>query len=63
MFLPIALVAAEVIALVAIVTLAIRWGGMPAKDVLSMLGVSLAVAAVAAIGIWALAYGILGNVS
>ena len=59
----IALVTLEVIALVALVTLAVRWGEMTIKDVLSILGVSLVIAAVASIGIWALVYGLLGNVS
>ena len=63
MFWPIALVTLEVIALVALVTLAVRWGEMTVKDVLSILGVSLVIAAVASIGIWALVYGLLGNVS
>ena len=59
----IALVTLEVIALVALVTLAVRWGEMTIKDVLSILGVSLVIAAVVSIGIWALVYGLLGNVS
>ena len=59
----IALVTLEVIAFVALVTLAVRWGEMTIKDVLSILGVSLVIAAVASIGIWALVYGLLGNVS
>ena len=63
MFWPIALVTLEVITLVALVALAVRWGEMTIKDVLSILGVSLVIAAVASIGIWALVYGLLGNVS
>ena len=63
MFWPIALVTLEVITLVALVALAVRWGEMNIKDVLSILGVSLVIAAVASIGIWALVYGLLGNVS
>ena len=59
----IALVTLEVIALVALVTLAVRLGEMTIKYVLSILGVSLVIAAVASIGIWALVYGLLGNVS
>ena len=63
MFWPIALVTLEVITLVALVALAVRWGEMTIEDVLSILGVSLVIAAVASIGIWALVYGLLGNVS
>ena len=58
---PIALVAVEVIALMALITLAVRWGEMPIKEMLKILGIALAVAAIASISIWTLIYGILGK--
>ena len=59
----IALVAVEVIALVALIVLAVRWGGIPIKDVLTILGIAWATAAIAYIAIWTLVYGILENLS
>lgn len=63
MFWLIALIAVEVIALVALIVLAVRWGGMPVKDVLTILGIACAAAAFVYIGIWTLAYGILESLS
>ena len=63
MFWLIALVVVEVIALIALIVLAVRWGGMSIKDMLTILGIALAAAAIASIGIWTLVYGILENLS
>ena len=63
MFWPIALVVVEVVALMSMIVLAVIWGGMPIKDVLVILGMALAAAAIASIAIWTLAYGALHNLS
>ena len=59
----IALVVVEVSALIAMIVLVVRWGGMPIRDVLVILGMALAAAAIASIAIWTLAYGALHNLS
>lgn len=63
MFWLIALVVVEIIALVALIVLTVRWGGIPVKDVLTILGIAWAASAIVYIAIWALVYGILENLS
>ena len=63
MFQLIALIVVGIIALMALIVLAVKWGGMPIKDVLAILGMALAAAAIASIAIWTLAYGALHNLS
>ena len=63
MFWLVALVVVEVVALMSMIVLAVTWGGMPIKDVLVILGMALAAAAIASIAIWTLAYGALQNLS
>ena len=63
MFWLIALVVVEIIALVALIVLTVRLGGIPVRDVLTILGIAWAASAIVHIAILALVYGILENLS
>ena len=63
MFWLIALVAVGVIALTALIVLAAKWGGIPVKDMLTILGMVWAASAIVYIAIWTLVYGILETLS
>lgn len=63
MFWLIALVVVEIIVLVPLVILAFRWGAITVRDLLPLLGIALAAAAIAYIGVWTFTYGILHSLS
>lgn len=63
MFWLIALVVVGIIALTSLVMLAAKWGGIPVRDMLTILGMVWAASAIVYIAIWTLVYGILENLS
>ena len=63
MFWLIALIVAGIIALMALIVLAVKWGGIPVKDMLTILGMAWAASAIVYIAIWTLVYGILETLS
>ena len=63
MFWLIALVVVEIITLMALIVLAAKWGGVPVKDMLTILGMVWAASAIVYIAIWTLVYGILETLS
>ena len=63
MFWLIALVVVGIIALMALIVLAAKWGGVPVKDMLAILGMVWAASAIVYIAIWTLVYGILETLS
>lgn len=63
MFWLIALIVVGIIALMALIVLTVKWGGIPVKDMLTILGMVWAASAIVYITIWTLVYGILETLS